>query len=216
MVQSQAVGARLSPSIWCASPPPIPRERSRPTGRSRASPLLFILPPSSHPKTRLRRGNAGSLTRSPIPLPLKAPSSALIPAENMATGTGWQPPYNTSTSGTKYGASPTSSMFYDGSATLEYTQDLHLKMSKKIAQLTKVCWRECATSGRQRGVNTPPGTDEGASGRRQLSRCRLNSPLGAPAVSKVNSTPMGSVNSTPARLEAFRTPPDSTRTPVMA
>uniref|UniRef100_A0A3Q3VY38 Protein FAM184A/B N-terminal domain-containing protein n=1 Tax=Mola mola TaxID=94237 RepID=A0A3Q3VY38_MOLML len=31
-------------------------------------------------------------------------------------------------------------MFYDGSATLEYTQDLHLKMSKKIAQLTKVIY----------------------------------------------------------------------------
>uniref|UniRef100_A0A3Q4HQG9 Family with sequence similarity 184 member A n=1 Tax=Neolamprologus brichardi TaxID=32507 RepID=A0A3Q4HQG9_NEOBR len=29
-------------------------------------------------------------------------------------------------------------MLYDGSLTLEYTQDLHLKMSKKIAQLTKV------------------------------------------------------------------------------
>uniref|UniRef100_A0A665W3F7 Zgc:85722 n=1 Tax=Echeneis naucrates TaxID=173247 RepID=A0A665W3F7_ECHNA len=31
-------------------------------------------------------------------------------------------------------------MFYDGSLTLEYTQDLHLKMSKKIAQLTKVIY----------------------------------------------------------------------------
>uniref|UniRef100_A0A8C4IW83 Protein FAM184A/B N-terminal domain-containing protein n=1 Tax=Dicentrarchus labrax TaxID=13489 RepID=A0A8C4IW83_DICLA len=58
----------------------------------------------------------------------------------MATGTGWQPPYNTSTSSTKYTPSPTSSMFYDGSLTLEYTQDLHLKMSKKIAQLTKVIY----------------------------------------------------------------------------
>ncbi|XP_056227065.1 protein FAM184A [Seriola aureovittata] len=58
----------------------------------------------------------------------------------MATGTGWQPPYNTSTSNTKYTPSPTSSMFYDGSLTLEYTQDLHLKMSKKIAQLTKVIY----------------------------------------------------------------------------
>ncbi len=60
----------------------------------------------------------------------------------MATGAGWQPPYNTSTSNTKYTPSPTSSMFYDGSLTLEYTQDLHLKMSKKIAQLTKVCCYE--------------------------------------------------------------------------
>uniref|UniRef100_A0A3B4APQ9 Protein FAM184A/B N-terminal domain-containing protein n=1 Tax=Periophthalmus magnuspinnatus TaxID=409849 RepID=A0A3B4APQ9_9GOBI len=31
-------------------------------------------------------------------------------------------------------------MFYDGSLALEYTQDLHLKMSKKIAQLTKVIY----------------------------------------------------------------------------
>uniref|UniRef100_A0A8C9YWB0 Family with sequence similarity 184 member Aa n=1 Tax=Sander lucioperca TaxID=283035 RepID=A0A8C9YWB0_SANLU len=31
-------------------------------------------------------------------------------------------------------------MFYDGTLTLEYTQDLHLKMSKKIAQLTKVIY----------------------------------------------------------------------------
>ncbi|XP_037618441.1 protein FAM184A-like isoform X5 [Sebastes umbrosus] len=61
----------------------------------------------------------------------------------MATGAaGWQPPYNTntSTSSTKYTPSPSSSMFYDGSLTLEYTQDLHLKMSKKIAQLTKVIY----------------------------------------------------------------------------
>lgn len=61
----------------------------------------------------------------------------------MATGAGWQPPYSTSTSNTKYAPATTSSMFYDGSLTLEYTRDLHLKMSKKIAQLTKVCpWRE--------------------------------------------------------------------------
>ncbi|XP_069020324.1 protein FAM184A-like isoform X4 [Embiotoca jacksoni] len=59
----------------------------------------------------------------------------------MATGAGWQPPYNTSTSSsTKYTQSPTASMFYDGSLTLDYTQDLHLKMSKKIAQLTKVIY----------------------------------------------------------------------------
>ncbi|XP_068575959.1 protein FAM184A-like isoform X2 [Cebidichthys violaceus] len=55
----------------------------------------------------------------------------------MATGAGWQPPCNT-----KYNVtpSPASGMFYDGSLTLEYTQDLHLKMSKKIAQLTKVIY----------------------------------------------------------------------------
>ncbi|KAM4538110.1 protein FAM184A isoform 3-T3 [Fundulus diaphanus] len=59
----------------------------------------------------------------------------------MATGAGWQPPYSTSTSNSKYAPSPTASnMFYDGSLTLEYTPDLHLKMSKKIAQLTKVIY----------------------------------------------------------------------------
>ncbi|CAG5933050.1 unnamed protein product [Menidia menidia] len=58
----------------------------------------------------------------------------------MATGAGWQPPYSTSTGNTKYAPSPTSSVFYEGSLTLEYTQDLHLKMSKKIAQLTKVIY----------------------------------------------------------------------------
>lgn len=61
----------------------------------------------------------------------------LFPAK-MATGAGWQPPYSTSTSSSKYSPSPAASMFYDGSLTLDYTQDLHLKMSKKIAQLTKV------------------------------------------------------------------------------
>ncbi|XP_047211036.1 protein FAM184A-like isoform X3 [Girardinichthys multiradiatus] len=59
----------------------------------------------------------------------------------MATGSGWQPPYNTSTSNSKYTPSPTASnMFYDGTLTLEYTPDMHLKMSKKIAQLTKVIY----------------------------------------------------------------------------
>ncbi|KAI3366279.1 hypothetical protein L3Q82_009741 [Scortum barcoo] len=58
----------------------------------------------------------------------------------MATGAGWQPPYSTASGGGKYTPSPTSGMFYDGSLTLEYSQDLHLKMSKKIAQLTKVIY----------------------------------------------------------------------------
>uniref|UniRef100_H3DAJ3 Family with sequence similarity 184 member Aa n=1 Tax=Tetraodon nigroviridis TaxID=99883 RepID=H3DAJ3_TETNG len=59
----------------------------------------------------------------------------------MASGAGWQPPpYGSSAGSSKYNTSPTSSMFYDGSVTLEYTQDLHLKMSKKIAQLTKVIY----------------------------------------------------------------------------
>uniref|UniRef100_A0A674PIY8 Family with sequence similarity 184 member Aa n=1 Tax=Takifugu rubripes TaxID=31033 RepID=A0A674PIY8_TAKRU len=59
----------------------------------------------------------------------------------MATGAGWQPPpYGSSAGSSKYNTSPTASMFYDGGVTLEYTQDLHLKMSKKIAQLTKVIY----------------------------------------------------------------------------
>ncbi|XP_054864369.1 protein FAM184A-like isoform X2 [Amphiprion ocellaris] len=53
----------------------------------------------------------------------------------MATGAGWQQQHSGSSS--KY--SPSSS-FYDQSLQLEYTQDLHLKMSKKIAQLTKVIY----------------------------------------------------------------------------
>ncbi|KAI9525757.1 hypothetical protein NQZ68_002305 [Dissostichus eleginoides] len=69
----------------------------------------------------------------------------------MATGAGWLPPYSTSTSSSKYSPSPTASMFYDGSLTLDYTQDLHLKMSKKIAQLTKVAeGRLCNPGGMQR------------------------------------------------------------------
>ncbi|KAM6945352.1 protein FAM184A [Aplochiton taeniatus] len=65
----------------------------------------------------------------------------------MATGTGWQQPYTTSSgnpsviTGTgKHLQSPTGTMFFEGGLTLEYTQDLHLKMSKKIAQLTKVIY----------------------------------------------------------------------------
>uniref|UniRef100_A0A3P8S8A2 Family with sequence similarity 184 member Aa n=1 Tax=Amphiprion percula TaxID=161767 RepID=A0A3P8S8A2_AMPPE len=53
----------------------------------------------------------------------------------MATGAGWQQQHSGSSS--KY--SPSSSL-YDQSLQLEYTQDLHLKMSKKIAQLTKVIY----------------------------------------------------------------------------
>ncbi|TKS66485.1 Protein FAM184A [Collichthys lucidus] len=80
----------------------------------------------------------------------------------MATGAGWQPPYNTSSSTsntTKYTPSSTStaaSMFYDGSLTLEYTQDLHLKMSKKIAQLTKLI----GNRGRVHGVWRKKTADE--------------------------------------------------------
>lgn len=55
----------------------------------------------------------------------------------MATGAGWQQYYspaagNPSSGAGKYNSGSSSTI------TMEYTQDLHLKMSKKIAQLTKV------------------------------------------------------------------------------
>uniref|UniRef100_A0A8C1GJP6 Zgc:85722 n=1 Tax=Cyprinus carpio TaxID=7962 RepID=A0A8C1GJP6_CYPCA len=70
----------------------------------------------------------------------------------MATGTGWQPPYSAApginppaaaaaASGPGTSPSTTSShLLYESALTMEYTQDLHLKMSKKIAQLTKVIY----------------------------------------------------------------------------
>ncbi|XP_058604534.1 protein FAM184A-like isoform X4 [Onychostoma macrolepis] len=70
----------------------------------------------------------------------------------MATGTGWQPPYSAApginppaaaaaASGSGTSPSSTSShLLYESALTMEYTQDLHLKMSKKIAQLTKVIY----------------------------------------------------------------------------
>ncbi|KAJ8383361.1 hypothetical protein AAFF_G00221510 [Aldrovandia affinis] len=63
----------------------------------------------------------------------------------MATGTSWQQDYygsgNSSSGAGKYNSATTSSnMSYQPSLTLEYTQELHLKMSKKIAQLTKVIY----------------------------------------------------------------------------
>ncbi|ROJ78750.1 Protein FAM184A [Anabarilius grahami] len=67
----------------------------------------------------------------------------------MATGTGWQPPYSAApginppaaASGSSTSPSSTSShLLYESALTMEYTQDLHLKMSKKIAQLTKVIY----------------------------------------------------------------------------
>lgn len=45
----------------------------------------------------------------------------------------WHPSHSS-----KYSTSPTGNMLYDTSHALEYTQELHYKMSKKIAQLTKV------------------------------------------------------------------------------
>ncbi|XP_008322911.1 protein FAM184A [Cynoglossus semilaevis] len=47
----------------------------------------------------------------------------------------WHPSHSS-----KYSTSPTGNMLYDTSHALEYTQELHYKMSKKIAQLTKVIY----------------------------------------------------------------------------
>ncbi|KAF7656420.1 hypothetical protein LDENG_00041400 [Lucifuga dentata] len=59
----------------------------------------------------------------------------------MAAGAGWLPPYSSASGGgIKHPSSSSSGMFYDGSVTLDYTQEMHLKMSKKIAQLTKVIY----------------------------------------------------------------------------
>ncbi|KAL1254007.1 hypothetical protein QQF64_016236 [Cirrhinus molitorella] len=68
----------------------------------------------------------------------------------MATGAGWQHYYNPAGSAStgKYNSTSTStstSTSFPSGLTLEYTQDLHLKMSKKIAQLTKVIF--CAFWG---------------------------------------------------------------------
>ncbi|AWP20362.1 putative protein FAM184A, partial [Scophthalmus maximus] len=69
----------------------------------------------------------------------------LILAVKMATGSGWQQqqyycPAAAAAAGpgSKFSApSSASSLQSAGIAAMEYTQDLHLKMSKKIAQLTK-------------------------------------------------------------------------------
>uniref|UniRef100_A0A4W5NFN0 Family with sequence similarity 184 member A n=1 Tax=Hucho hucho TaxID=62062 RepID=A0A4W5NFN0_9TELE len=63
----------------------------------------------------------------------------------MATGAGWQQYYspaagNPSSGAGKYNSGSSSTMSYQSGITMEYTQDLHLKMSKKIAQLTKVIY----------------------------------------------------------------------------
>ncbi|KAG5277028.1 hypothetical protein AALO_G00112690 [Alosa alosa] len=62
----------------------------------------------------------------------------------MATGAGWQQYYspagNSSTGAGKYNSGHPSSMPFQSGIAMEYTQDLHLKMSKKIAQLTKVIY----------------------------------------------------------------------------
>lgn len=62
----------------------------------------------------------------------------------MASGSSWQQYYCPAGQG-KFSTSTATSMSFQTGITMEYTQDLHLKMSKKIAQLTKV-----------RGVNARP------------------------------------------------------------
>ncbi|XP_072299635.1 protein FAM184A isoform X2 [Eucyclogobius newberryi] len=61
----------------------------------------------------------------------------------MATGSGWppQPFYSPAAGQGKFTTSTsTTSLSFQPGITMEYTQDLHLKMSKKIAQLTKVIY----------------------------------------------------------------------------
>ncbi|CAL8309259.1 unnamed protein product [Merluccius merluccius] len=61
----------------------------------------------------------------------------------MASGSGWQTPCNPPppvVNTSKHMRSSTSAASCDGGWPLDYTQDLHLKMSKKIAQLTKVIY----------------------------------------------------------------------------
>lgn len=56
----------------------------------------------------------------------------------MATGSGWQQYYCPAAQGKFTSSSATSTVTFQPGIAMEYTQDLHLKMSKKIAQLTKV------------------------------------------------------------------------------
>ncbi|XP_030261274.1 protein FAM184A isoform X3 [Sparus aurata] len=58
----------------------------------------------------------------------------------MATGSGWQQYYCPAGQGKFSSSTSTSSMSFQSGIAMEYTQDLHLKMSKKIAQLTKVIY----------------------------------------------------------------------------
>ncbi|XP_077949144.1 protein FAM184A isoform X3 [Gasterosteus aculeatus] len=57
----------------------------------------------------------------------------------MASGSSWQQYYCPAGQG-KFSTSTATSMSFQTGITMEYTQDLHLKMSKKIAQLTKKTW----------------------------------------------------------------------------
>uniref|UniRef100_A0A665V2A5 Family with sequence similarity 184 member A n=1 Tax=Echeneis naucrates TaxID=173247 RepID=A0A665V2A5_ECHNA len=57
----------------------------------------------------------------------------------MATGSGWQQYYCPAGPG-KFTSPSASGVSFQSGIAMEYTQDLHLKMSKKIAQLTKVIY----------------------------------------------------------------------------
>lgn len=59
-------------------------------------------------------------------------------AVKMATGSGWQQQYYCPPGQGKFTSSSATSVPFQSGIAMEYTQDLHLKMSKKIAQLTKV------------------------------------------------------------------------------
>ncbi|XP_075893850.1 protein FAM184A isoform X2 [Nelusetta ayraudi] len=58
----------------------------------------------------------------------------------MATGSGWQQQYYCPPGQGKFTSSSATSVPFQSGIAMEYTQDLHLKMSKKIAQLTKVIY----------------------------------------------------------------------------
>lgn len=148
----ESIGALLWLSIWRASPPLVVPSARAPVADacdgtvSRPALTAPSLSPSRKPRiNRTQQWWDFNALQPTLHLnQFKASSLDLFPVK-MATGAGWQPPYNTSASNAKYNPSPTSTMFYGGNLTVEYTQDLHLKMSKKIAQLTKVCCCEWMT-----------------------------------------------------------------------
>ncbi|CAG12955.1 unnamed protein product, partial [Tetraodon nigroviridis] len=82
----------------------------------------------------------------------------------MATGSGWQQYYCPAAQGKFSSSSASSSVSFQAGIAMEYTQDLHLKMSKKIAQLTKgFCLGEKAASLRTAGHMQTPNLEEGLS-----------------------------------------------------
>uniref|UniRef100_A0A8C6KGF5 Family with sequence similarity 184 member A n=1 Tax=Nothobranchius furzeri TaxID=105023 RepID=A0A8C6KGF5_NOTFU len=58
----------------------------------------------------------------------------------MATGSGWQQQHYCPVGQGKFNSSAASTASFQSGISMEYTPDLHLKMSKKIAQLTKVIY----------------------------------------------------------------------------